>query len=145
MEQKKTTPRGIRNNNPGNIKNNEKIDWLGEVPENAKLDDAFEEFSSIELGIRAMMILLRNYQRIHGLRSVKEIIGRYAPERDKLNNTPYYIRYVSVHLEVPADAPIDLSDKATMINMVDSIIFMENGVRVDKAVIEKGWELAKIK
>ena len=143
--EKKTTPRGIRNNNPGNIKNNEKIDWLGEVPENAKLDDAFEEFESIEYGIRAMMILLRNYQRIHGLRSIEEIIGRYAPKRDKLNNTPYYIRYVSVHLEVPANAPVDLSDKATMLNVVDSIIFMENGVRVDKAVIEKGWELAKIK
>lgn len=143
--EKKTTPRGIRNNNPGNIKNNEKIDWLGEVPENAKLDDSFEEFESIEYGIRAMMILLRNYQRLHGLRSVKEIIGRYAPKRDKLNNTPYYIRYVAVHLEVPADAPIDLSDKATMLNVVDSIIFMENGVRVDKAIIEKGWELAKIK
>lgn len=140
----KKTPRGIRNNNPGNIKNNEKIDWMGEVPKNAKLDDAFEEFSSIEYGIRAMMILLRNYQLLHGLRSIKEIIERYAPKRDR-NNTPYYVRYVSVHLEVPADAPIDLSDKATMLNVVDSIIFIENGVRVDKEIIEKGWELAKIK
>lgn len=140
----KKIPRGIRNNNPGNIKNNEKIDWMGEVPKNAKLDDAFEEFSSIEYGIRAMMILLRNYQLLHGLHSIKEIIGRYAPKRDR-NNTPYYVRYVSVHLEVPADAPIDLSDKATMTNVVDSIIFIENGVRVDKEIIEKGWELAKIK
>lgn len=140
----KKTPRGIRNNNPGNIRNSEKNDWMGEVQKSAKLDHAFEEFESIEYGIRAMMILLRNYQTKRHKRSVEEIIGTWAPVRDH-NNTPYYIRYVSVHLEVPSSAPIDLSDKATMLNVVDSIIFMENGVRVDMETIEKAWELANIK
>ena len=26
-----TTPRGVRNNNPGNIRNSERNDWTGEV------------------------------------------------------------------------------------------------------------------
>ena len=39
-----TTPRGIRNNNPGNIRNSERNDWAGEVSKADKKDNAFEEF-----------------------------------------------------------------------------------------------------
>ena len=48
------TARGIRNNNPGNIRNSDAIDWKGEVNSKDKKDKAFEEFKTMPDGIRAM-------------------------------------------------------------------------------------------
>ena len=53
-----TTPRGVRNNNPGNIRNSERNDWTGEVSKADKKDNSFEEFKDIPHGVRAMMKLL---------------------------------------------------------------------------------------
>lgn len=55
------TARGIRNNNPGNIRWGD--EWKGLVPETQRTDKSFCQFKSAEYGIRAMIIILRNYQR----------------------------------------------------------------------------------
>lgn len=86
-----TTPRGIRNNNPGNIRNSERNDWAGEVSKADKKDNAFEEFKDIPHGVRAMMKLLLKYQRSYNLHSIKELIERWAP-RDE-NDTAAYVRW----------------------------------------------------
>ena len=86
-----TTPRGIRNNNPGNIRNSERNDWAGEVSKADKKDNAFEEFEDIPHGVRAMMKLLLKYQRSYNLRSIKELIERWAP-RDE-NDTAKHLRF----------------------------------------------------
>ena len=39
--------RGIRNNNPGNIRNSERNDWKGEVSKADKKDQVFEEFEKM--------------------------------------------------------------------------------------------------
>ena len=51
-------PRGLRNNNPGNIRNSQRTDWQGEVDESAKNDNSFEEFETIAYGYRALIKLL---------------------------------------------------------------------------------------
>lgn len=43
----KQLPRGLRNNNPGNIRYSDATDWQGEVPASKKQDNAFEEFEDI--------------------------------------------------------------------------------------------------
>ena len=48
-------PRGIRNNNPGNIRNSDATDWKGEVPTMAKRDNTFEEFTDMAHGYRALI------------------------------------------------------------------------------------------
>lgn len=63
------TPRGIRNNNPGNIRWGD--DWKGLVPKDQRTDKSFCQFTTPEYGIRAMIIILRNYQRKYGLDTVK--------------------------------------------------------------------------
>ena len=45
-------PRGIRNNNPGNIRV-AKIRWQGQ--KTAQFDQSFVEFDSPEMGLRALM------------------------------------------------------------------------------------------
>ena len=104
-----TTPRGIRNNNPGNIRNSERNDWAGEVSKADKKDNAFEEFEDIPHGVRAMMKLLLKYQRSYNLRSIKELIERWAP-RDE-NDTAAYVRWVCREMQMPDCCRLDLSDK----------------------------------
>lgn len=140
MEKKQTNkPRGIRNNNPGNIRNSEANEWLGEVAKEEKQDDAFEEFEDMPHGIRAMMCLLTNYQRKYNLNTIRELIGRWAPRNE--NDTSLYVRLVSEEMGVPACCGIDLSDKGTICALVDAMIYVENGKRIPMADIEAGYEL----
>src|SRR3569623_1819955 len=81
--------RGRRNNIPGIIRKTA-TDWRGEV---VGSDSAFETFATPEAGIRALAVLLRNYQRKYGLRTVRAIITRYAPPSE--NNTESYVSAVA--------------------------------------------------
>ena len=140
MEKKKNEkPRGIRNNNPGNIRNSEANEWLGEVAAKQKRDEDFEEFEDMAHGVRAMMCLLIKYQRGYNLNTIRELVGRWAPRNE--NDTDLYVRLVSDEMGVPACCGIDLSDKGTLCALVDAMVYVENGVHIPKADIEAGYEL----
>lgn len=130
--------RGIRNNNPGNIRNSERNDWKGEVAKADKKDQAFEEFETMAEGVRAMMLLLQKYQRSYNLHTVKELVERWAPRNE--NNTAAYVRTVCKEMQMPECCGLDLTDKGTMCALVDAMCFVENGVHIDMADIEAGWE-----
>ena len=83
--------RGIRNNNPLNIRYNRRNDWLGKVADVMKCDKEFEEFVSMEYGFRAAIRLLNNYIR-RGYDTPRYIIGRWAPPSE--NDTDRYIEAV---------------------------------------------------
>lgn len=86
--------RGIRNNNPLNIRIS-KSRWIGKIyPSN---DQDFEQFELMEYGIRAGMIVLRTYINKYHLTDVDSIISRFAPECE--NNLHSYTRYIKHHLE----------------------------------------------
>lgn len=131
-------PRGIRNNNPGNIRNSERNDWKGEVSKADKKDQAFEEFKTMADGVRAMMLLLQKYQRSYNLHTVKELVERWAPRNE--NNTAAYVRTVCKEMQMPECCGLDLTDKGTMCALVDAMCYVENGVHIDMADIEAGWE-----
>lgn len=81
-------PRGLRNNNPGNIiKTN--IPWNGKVLVNT--DGHFEQFIELRYGIRALMRDLINDIR-NGKTNVNSLISEYAPAIE--NNTAAYISSV---------------------------------------------------
>ena len=131
------TPRGERNNNPGNIRLSA-TRWQGQVD---GTDPAFVTFATPQDGIRALAKLLRNYQTIHGLRTVRAIIARYAPASE--NNTSAYVGAVASALGVSPDAPIDLNSDATLQQLVAAIIQHENGRNVYAAdTIAAGVALA---
>lgn len=132
-------PRGIRNNNPGNIRNSEANEWKGEVSKKEKLDNSFEEFRDMPHGIRAMMQLLINYQRKYTLLTVRDLVGKWAPRTE--NDTTTYVNRVCKELQMPSTCPIDLTDKGTLCALVDAMIFVENNKRVPMADIEAGYAL----
>ena len=130
--------RGIRNNNPGNIRNSERNDWKGEVSKAYKKAQVFEEFETMSDGVRAMMRLLQKYQRSYNLHTVKEIVERWAPRNE--NDTAAYVRTVCKEMQMPECCGLDLTDKGTMCALVDAMCYVENGVHIDMADIEAGWE-----
>lgn len=119
------TPRGIRNNNPGNIDYSPNVTWFGQLPYDATVEPRFCRFESPECGLRALMKLLRNYQKLHGLNTIKDIISRYAPSGE--NDTNSYINFVSEKLGVTPAECISTDDRKTVFALVDGIVRMENG------------------
>ena len=83
---------GIQNNNPFNIKYNKFNRWKGLKGENK----GFCVFESMDYGIRAGVIILRNYINKYNLTDVQSIIARWAPSSE--NPTSNYISYVSSYL-----------------------------------------------
>ncbi|WP_205952166.1 structural protein [Pantoea stewartii] len=131
--------RGIRNNNPGNIRWRD--NWMGLVPEQQRTDTAFCQFVSPECGIRAMMIILNHYQIQHGLNTIAEIIHRWAPPEE--NDTQAYISSVVTVSGIPAHKHLDLSDSTTMLKLVQAIIVHENGYQpYDASVLQRAEKLA---
>ena len=118
-------PRGIRNNNPGNIKNNPNNRWVGLSP--CQNDKDFCVFISAKYGIRALSIILRNYQSRYGLKTVKDIINRYAPTIE--NNTNSYVKSVCQFLEITDTTTIDIGEECVMLCLLKAIIRHENGIQ----------------
>ncbi len=117
--------RGIRNNNPGNIRWGD--EWKGLVLEVQRTDKSFCQFKAPEFGIRAMIIILRNYQSKYGLKTITGIIKRWAPPNE--NDTQAYIRSVAQATGTDADKPIDLTDSRKLFPLLQAIIKHENGTQ----------------
>lgn len=130
---KKPIPRGIRNNNPLNIRVGNV--WLGEVPN--PTDNEFEQFVSMFYGLRAGFILLRRYIRRYHLTTVPDIISRWAPNDE--NNTVKYIDTVCQLSGIAPDAQIKYEDEETLVNLVDAMILVECGQHVDRSTIIKAY------
>ncbi|MDR3208981.1 MAG: hypothetical protein LBT45_04010 [Rickettsiales bacterium] len=115
-------PRGIRNNNPGNIRYNG-TRWLGLA--NPPSDGEFCRFADARHGIRAMAALLRNYNKKYGLDTAAQIIGRWAPPNE--NDTRSYVDSVCAALRRGANDSLNVSDGKTLLSLCKAIIRHENG------------------
>lgn len=112
--------RGDRNNNPGNIEDNDqnKALWLGEIEHGPNDDPRFLVFIDKEHGVRALVKILRGYQVKHGLKTVRQIISRYAPSSE--NNTAAYAAAVAAALGVKPDEEIRVDDHmAALVRAID--------------------------
>lgn len=129
-------PRGLRNNNPLNIRIGNT--WLGERPDPD--DPLFEQFVSLEYGLRAAFCILRRYIRRYKRNTVATIIETWAPATE--NNTQRYIDTVSNQLSLSPLAPIDYADKVTMCRLVDAMAVVEVGRHLDMKRVEKAYDMA---
>lgn len=129
--------RGLRNNNPGNIRQNGD-NFLGEIKPSA--DPSFKQFESIEYGYRAMFVTLNTYQRKHGLSTIRAMISRWAPPKDN-NDTEAYIRAVSSESGVPENSHITSTNKDVMVPIVAAMSRVENGVTANISEVQRGWDL----
>jgi hypothetical protein len=141
MTTQRTLTRGIRNNNPGNLRRSNDP-WQGLAKE--QTDKEFFVFNGPIYGIRALARTLINYQDKHGLRTIRQIIERWAPPNE--NDTAAYVRAVSADTGIPADQSLDMHTYADLKPLVEAIINHENGqqpytgAQVDKAFVLAGVE-----
>ena len=117
-------PRGIRNNNPGNIRRGN-IVWEGMVPayETIGEDADFVVFTTPEMGIRAMVRILITYRNRHNLTTIRQVITRWAPPNE--NDSAAYINHVAEMVGIGVDDQLDYAQHLRP--LVEAIIDHENG------------------
>lgn len=156
---KTALPRGIRNNNPGNLEWGDP--WQGLKPRNQATDQRFAEFTTPAYGIRALARTLITYYDKRKARdgskidTVREIIERWAPSFE--NNVDAYASQVGKALcrdcERPGDVKVNMHDYDQLRIVVEAIIRHENGpgplknenTWFDAATIAEGLKLAGVK
>lgn len=134
----KILPRGLRNCNPCNIRISS-TKYLGEIVPSQ--DRAFKQFKSMDWGYRAVFVLLHHYYYKRGLKTIRQIINRYAPPVE--NNTDGYINKVAAAVYLSPDDILPFEDRETMILVVSAMSRVENGVPAVITDVIAGWELFK--
>lgn len=114
-----TLSRGIRNNNPLNIRYNSRNNWIGLEGRDS---DGFCIFKRFHFGVLAGFKLLRNYVK-RGYNTPAQIIGRWAPSSE--NNTSAYVDFVCRTLEIKKDDEIDCL--YSLIRLAAVMCLYENG------------------
>ena len=116
------TVRGIRNNNPGNLRASRLASGKS---------DGFSTFATMADGYQAMAEQLKMYGNA-GLENVASIVTKYAPASE--NNTSAYIDSVVSSMrkdlgtkELGATTRLDLGDPRVLKALVDAMIDHENG------------------
>ena len=133
--------RGIRNNNPLNIKYVTTTIWVGQVRDIERSDKVFVEFTDMKYGIRAGIKLIRNYIR-SGYNTIDKIISRWCPD-----STQYtYRKFVGDHVKtvfpnVDRWTVISRDDKDIIREMVKAMAVMECQYRIDDEEFDEAWEL----
>lgn len=92
----------IAKNNPFNIRYNVANNWLGQTGQHK----GFCDFDTMEHGLRAAIVLLKNYVYRKDLQTVAKVVSRFAPSNE--NDTSAYIRFVSDGLRSAGHNPDDL-------------------------------------
>jgi len=131
-------PRGLRLNNPGNIRIST-TKWQGEIIPSA--DKSFKQFTSMSYGYRAMLKLIRNYRILYELDTIRKIVSRWAPPNE--NKTNAYINFVSKYTGYQPDTVISVYKREQMVIIAAAITLQENGhdYKVNMPDINKGWDL----
>lgn len=121
-------PRAVRNNNPLNIERGQS--WRGLMPldrMNAaqRGETRFAVFEEPKWGFRAGAVILRNYQRLHGIRTIRKAINRWAPPSE--NHTETYVRSVAQAVGIHPDQTVDLASQSVLLPMMREMARVEAG------------------
>nr|WP_279077341.1 hypothetical protein [Hafnia alvei] len=117
----KSAPRGIRNNNPGNLNFAGQSGATKEGGEGGR----FAVFESMEHGVAALYRQLQLYFK-RGVNTLSSIVKTYAPASDG-NNVDAYVSALSKATGKGANEAIDAGDTTTIARLMKGIVDHENG------------------
>lgn len=117
----KSAPRGIRNNNPGNLNFANQAGATKEGGPNGR----FAVFESMEHGVAALYKQLQIYFK-KGVNTLSSIVKTYAPASDG-NNVDAYVSALSKATGKGANEAIDAGDTSTIAKLMKGIVDHENG------------------
>jgi len=115
-------PRGIRNNNPGNIEDSA---FARSQPGYTGSDGRFATYATPEAGQNAASNLLVSYSN-RGINTVNGIINRWAPKSDG-NDTASYAATVARSIGVDPNEPLNLNDPNVRSKVAQAMFKVENG------------------
>lgn len=102
-------------------------------------DPDFEQFFSIEYGLRAAIKTLQTYQRKHGCRTLRDIIFRWAPPTE--NSTDAYLRFVSQRTSIEAYDEVNSENREQVCNILHAMTIMECGREIEIEKFHKAWNM----
>ena len=132
-----TQTRGIRNNNPLNIRRSADR-WLG--MRSVQTDPQFCQFTSMDYGCRAACRLLKTYNTKYKCRTLYDIIRRWAPPSE--NNTDTYVKRVCKLTGYSPYQVISYRDKSYTCFLLWAMAQIECGEVVAMQHFENGYGLA---
>ena len=144
----KQEPRGIRNNNPLNIRLSWRNKWKGQTPPSpsptgeGRGEAAFCQFESMKWGIRAAFVLIHNYIHIYGLHTIQAVVTRWAPVVDRNDPDSYAARVRELMEKSSVNYRLDFSNGADMVRLVYAMAIVENGTRISYHAIMEGYAMA---
>ena len=118
------TPRGIRNNNPGNLNFAHQAGAIMEPKTSLVPEPRFAKFVTMDAGIKALIRQLNLYFS-RGINTVTAIIGQWAPSFE--NPTNAYVAYVARSMNVQPSDMLELTPE-TLAQLACAIAHMENGM-----------------
>lgn len=115
-------PRGIRNNNPGNL------NFVGQAGAHKEPgpNGRFAVFATPDAGLKALREQLIRYVYRDGVNTVAGIIAKWAPPSDG-NDTHAYATTVATRLGVTVNTPLSPLTPEQLATLMHAIIHVENG------------------
>lgn len=127
--------RGLKNNNPLNIRKSKEVFQGEKVP---STDPAFKQFVSMSYGYRAAFIILGTYIS-QGHNTIDKIVSKWAPPSE--NQTQQYILNVERRSGVNRNTLLFCNSGNEMIKIVAAMSFSENGVPAGMQDVLAGFSL----
>ena len=137
MLSKEKLPRGLRNNNPLNLRITA-TPWQGKITPNT--DGSFEQFKTLELGIRAAMVNIRTLIKRDRCERLPLLIGKWAPNSDG-NNERAYCEAVAKKANIDTGERLMYANKNQICRLVWAMAFVECGQEISFGRIENAWAL----
>lgn len=122
MTGSKAESRGIRNKNPLNLRKSSNA-WMGKILPGTDKD--FEQFISMQYGIRAAMINIRTIIRRHRGCTLRKLIEVWAPAFE--NNTCAYVKSVCRATGYKEYTVLRFEDREMIINITQAMAAVECG------------------
>ena len=135
-----TTPRSIRNNNPLNLRKSNN-NWRGKKWPGD--DPAFEQFTSMVLGIRAAFINARTIIRRNPGCTITRLITIWAPASDG-NNPGSYIQAVCAKTGIQPDTLRTVGSANKLVPLLWAMAFVECGHTLELSLFWRAWKLIDI-
>lgn len=129
--------RGMRNNNPLNIRRVVGVTWKGEIVSPIE-DKQFVQFAGLEYGLRAAFCILRTYRNKYHAVCIEDIITRWAPPTE--NDTRKYISDVCTLTRFGGKERLTENEWP---RLVQAMAFIESRVLLSPETINKGYKLYK--
>ena len=128
--------RGLRNNNPLNIRRVSGTRWKGQSAE--QNDPQFVQFESMEWGVRAALKIFETYANKYKAVCIEDIITRWAPPTE--NDTR---KYICDLCKLTGFGGKERLTEKEWPKLVKQMALLESGMKLSEETVNKGYKLYK--